>query len=111
MPKDCHGKSVSETQELFRSAATDELSRVTAVLDGDAVRREVEDTYSRLETAISDDTDEWKMLIPGKPVLGAFASGAGLSAARAKSLYITQAAAGSHEPFKEIVELFDAMSA
>jgi hypothetical protein len=110
MPKNCHGKSAAETQELFKAAAVEELNRVTGVLDGDAVRDEVEATYNKLAAAIDADSDDWKTLIPGKQVLAAFASHAGLSSARAKSLYIGQAARGDREPFKEIIELFDAMS-
>ncbi len=111
MPRDCHGKSVTETQDLFLTAASKELDRVTSALDGSTVRQEVEDTYTKLESAISTDSDDWKALIPGKQVLATFATHAGLSpVARAKSLYIAQAATSDQKPFEEIAMLFNAMS-
>jgi ABC-type cobalamin/Fe3+-siderophores transport system ATPase subunit len=110
MPKDCHGKSVEETQNLFLGAATGELDRVREVLDGDAVRQEVEDAYVKLETAISTDSDNWKALIPGKQVLATFARRAGLSPSRAKAMYVSAAEQSSRNPFEEIVTIFDAMT-
>lgn len=110
MPASIHGRSVEETLSLFQATATGELERVTAVLSGEAIRGEVQETFQRLQTAVSDDTEEWKSLIPGKQVLGTFASSAGLSPARAKTIYIAQAATAEHDPFQEIALVFDAMS-
>jgi hypothetical protein len=110
MPKDVHGKSSGDTQALFRAVAEAELGRVSAVLTGDEVRREVEETFTNLETAIERDSDEWKALIPGKQVLAVFAAQAHVSLPRAKALYIGQAAKSQRNPFQEIIELFDVMS-
>jgi len=110
MPKDVHGKSSADTQALFRSVAEDELGRVSAVLAEDVVRREVEETFTRLETALEQDSDEWKALIPGKRVLAVFAGQAHVSLPRAKALYIGQASKSEQNPFQEIIDLFDAMS-
>lgn len=60
---------------------------------------------------MSEDSDDWKALIPGKPVLARFAAVANLSLARAKSLYIDAVQRDGHAPFKEIEELFEEMSA
>jgi predicted ATPase len=111
MPKDCHGKTVAETQALFSTAAEGELERVKTVLESDSVSQEVEKTFEQLQKAIEVDSEEWKTLIPGKPVLATFASDAGLSPARAKSLYIDKAVTSGRQPFEEITTLFDAMSA
>jgi ABC-type lipoprotein export system ATPase subunit len=111
MPKECHNKSVAEATELFTEKASAELDRVKSVLDGDGVTKEVEDSFNRLEKAIEDDSDDWKALIPGKPVLAGFAKSAGLSPARAKTLYIAKALISETKPFAEIIEIFDAMSA
>lgn len=110
MPKDVHGKSSEETQALFKSAASAELHRVTTVLDGDEVRLEVERFFATLEVALEHDADEWKVLIPGKQVLAVFASQAGISLPRAKTLYIGQARENDQNPFQEVIDLFDAMS-
>jgi RecA/RadA recombinase len=74
MPKDIHGKSASETEERFKAAAEAELSRVSAALDGDAVKAEVVRLFEQLEKALDEDTDDWKALIPGKQVLATFAA-------------------------------------
>jgi hypothetical protein len=110
MPKDVHGKSSEETQALFKSAAETELSRVSSILEGDEVRREVEGVFTRLEAALEQDSDDWKALIPGKQVLAVFAGKAGISLPRAKTLYIGAGLEGEHNPFQEVIELFDAMS-
>lgn len=111
MPKGCHKKSLADTKNMFAITASNELDRVKAVLASDAVSQEVEDTFSKLEKAIADDSDDWKTLIPGKPVLAKFAASANLSPARAKTLYIDRASSSDSQPFKGIVELFDLMSA
>jgi ABC-type lipoprotein export system ATPase subunit len=111
MPKDCHDKTEPETQDLFSAKASAELERVTGILDSGVVQQEVETTFSELETAIAEDSDDWKALIPGKPVLGRFAATAGLSLARAKSLYIDVALRSNPSPFEEIQQLFEGMSA
>jgi hypothetical protein len=110
MPKDVHGKTSSDTQALLRTAAEAELDRVSAILAGDEVRREVEETFTKLETALERDSDEWKALIPGKQVLAVFAAQAQVSLPRAKALYVGQAATSEQSPFQEIIDLFDAMS-
>lgn len=110
MPKDVHDKSSVDTQTLFRSVAEAELGRVSEVLAGDEVRREVEETFTKLETALERDTDEWKALIPGKQVLAVFAGQAQVSLPRAKALYIGQAPKNQQNPFQEIIDLFNAMN-
>jgi len=110
MPKDIHGKSSSETQERFKAAAKDELARVSTVLDGDEVRAEVEALFAKLGSALEEDSDEWKILIPGKQVLATFAGRAKVSLPRAKALYIAQASKSEQNPFQEVIDLFDAIS-
>jgi ABC-type cobalamin/Fe3+-siderophores transport system ATPase subunit len=110
MPKGCNGKSVPETQDLLVARASHESQRVALALADDVVRREVETTFGRFESAVSADTEEWKEAIPGKSVLAAFAQRSQIPLARAKSLYIAEAARSDRQPFAEIVGLFDAMS-
>jgi AAA domain, putative AbiEii toxin, Type IV TA system len=111
MPKDIHGKSSPETQERFKAAAETELARVSAVLDGDEVGREVEALFTKLESALEQDSADWKVLVPGKQVLATFAGRAQVSLPRAKALYIAQAEQREESPFVEVIELFDQMSA
>jgi predicted ATPase len=111
MPKGCNGKSMAETQELLVARATVESQRVVSALEDDVIRREVEESFGQLDSAITDDSDLWQEAIPGKRVLAAFASRAGVSTPRAKSLYLAAAAKSEHKPFAEIIAQFDAMSA
>jgi len=78
--------------EIVDAGPEAELGRVSAVLTGEEVRQEVEETFTKLETALERDSDEWKALIPGKQVLAVFAAQAHVSLPRAKALYIGQAA-------------------
>lgn len=92
MPKGCDRKSMTQTQELLVTQATSESQRVASALEDDVIRREVEVSFGRLEKAITDDNEVWQEAIPGKQVLATFASRAGVSTPRAKSLYLAAAA-------------------
>lgn len=112
MAKDCHGKTLEQTQQLVIAQASQESDRVADVLDRDGVSRAVAEHYERLSQAIEDDSEDWKAMVPGKQVLSAFASQANLSAGRAKTMYIAATHAESpHQPFKEIQDIFAAFMA
>ena len=76
---------------------------MATALEDDVIRREVEESFGRLEKAITDDSDLWQETIRGKQVLATFASRAGVSPPRVKSLYLAAATESEHKPFAEIV--------
>lgn len=106
MPKDCHGKSQAEVQKLLLDEANREGSRLRDALDPSRVSQEVDTYYGRLEASLDADTDEWKTLIPGKPLLGRFASRAGFDPGRARTMYINAARRAAMDPFAEVREIF-----
>jgi hypothetical protein len=110
MPKGVHGKAMAEIQDLVAARAELEGRRVRSALDDGVVRAETEAVFLKLDQSIQSDTDDWKREIPAKPVLAKFASRASLSEARAKSLYISEAARSSRKPFAEIADIFDAIN-
>jgi len=111
MAKSCHGKTVEETQALVGSRAAEELERLGTVLDADAVNAKVATTYAELATAVANDDESWKALVPGKQILGTFAGRAQVKESRAKAMYLDAAAKSDRRPFEEIERLFDEFAA
>jgi hypothetical protein len=107
MPKACHGKSLDELYDLILARVGAETERVENVLDTGAVKETVTSVYERLSEAVANDTDSWKVDIPGRPLLGVFAGRANVGEARAKSLYLNAATSSDSDPFVEIVGIFD----
>lgn len=105
MPADCHGKDADQLTALIRNQASSETGRVAATLDPETIRANIEAYFEGLSRSLANDTDDWKALIPGKPLLGQFASKAGVPMARAKLLYINAAEAAGRTPFQEIFEI------
>ena len=106
MPKDCHGKTAAELRALFPTAIKaehDRLGDVLSIGDTDAL---IDEKYSLLQGSIDSDTDDWKKLIPGKPILAMFSSKAQLTPSRLKTLFVTAASATGSSPFGDIVAIF-----
>jgi energy-coupling factor transporter ATP-binding protein EcfA2 len=106
MARQSHGKSVTETQELVAMRARSEVARIAGVLDETQVREAVRELYDNISQGIEADDETWKSLVPGKPVLAAFASRAQVNRARAKAMYLSAAAESERRPFQEIEDTF-----
>ena len=106
MPSDSHAKSPDELGDLFSEAINSERQRLDTLLSPAVARSLVNEKYEALKSSIDRDTDDWKRLIPGKPILGVFSGKAQLSPARLKTLYISAAEAVSPSPFQEVLSLF-----
>ncbi len=106
MPKNCHNLTLQETQDAVIACASAEQLRVDSALDQGTVRQIVQRNYEAIEKAVSDDNDEWKSLVPGKPLLGTFAGKANLQLGRAKTIYIRAAAESPQQPFQDIFDIF-----
>jgi len=107
MPKDCHGKTLDEVKGLILSELSEDKLRIDNLLTESTVGASTIDYFNRLTKSLDDDTDEWKALIPGKPLLGRFASAAGINASRAKTMYINAAQDSGRQPFAEILDIFE----
>ena len=105
MPRDCHGRTLNDLQGLLVDRARSEASRISASIDTQAVAVRSKMVYEGLEASL--EGDEWKSQIPGKPLLGQFATAAGIQSVRAKNLYIRSALESSSSPFEEIVGIIE----
>ncbi|MFI7588349.1 AAA family ATPase [Spongisporangium articulatum] len=109
MPKNAHNKTVNETVSLILERAQNETARINDVLSDDKIQEHVARIYAQLERSL-DSGEEWKRLIPGKPILGRFASQVGLTLGRAKNLYVREATRSNLGIFDEILDIFDTFS-
>lgn len=107
MPSGCHAKTLDDLQTLIRVQVTGEKARMDNTLDPSAVESWVEAYFNRLSLSLQEDSEEWKNLIPGKPLFATFASKAGLNPSRAKTLYLNAALESEREPFSEIIDIFN----
>jgi ABC-type cobalamin/Fe3+-siderophores transport system ATPase subunit len=106
MPKECHGKTQAELEALVAAKAEAESIRVSTVLDRSVIQVEVGSYFSALAKSLDEDTEGWKSLIPGKPLLAQFSSRANIGSSRAKTMYINAAASSGRAPFEELFEIF-----
>jgi hypothetical protein len=95
----CHGKSVDELVGLIMTRVASERTRVEGALDVPSIDASVKVEYQRLLSSIEGDQDEWKLIIPGRPLLAQFAAKTGLDIARIKRLHLQQAIQSDAAPF------------
>lgn len=110
MPSDCHGKTGPEVAALLQARAETEMARIRSALDTSGIEVAALGRFNEITESLNSEGDEWKPLVPGKPVLGRFAGKAGVTTARAKALYLDAAASAAPDPFREILDIFDAFA-
>ncbi len=110
LPAGCNEKTLDQLQDLVQEQIAGELVRVQVELDAGKVRDIVADYFSRLVQSLEDDSEEWKALIPAKPLLARFASEAGLRAPQAKTLYLNVGLASDRAPFSDILSIFQSFA-
>ncbi len=106
MPKDCHGRSKEELLSLISGRATEERQRVTSIIDVGPINQAISQRFQALENSLTDGTDSWKRLIPGRPILKIFASQAKLDIGRLKTLYLRESEKEDFAIFGDIIEIF-----
>jgi hypothetical protein len=111
MPKDCHDKSLDELVELLLSRSHEELARITTAVDDSLISSLASTYHQDLVASLEADTEAWKVLIPGKPILRKFASAAGIHLGRLKNLYLAAAGEQAPSPFEEIEAIFSEFAA
>jgi hypothetical protein len=107
MPKNCHGTSADELVALIVTKSSAERERAVKVLGDDEVERLVRDEFERLTSLLDNDDPEWRVAMPGKPVLSAFAGRAGTKLGHAKTLYLNAAATHEPGPFEDLLTIFE----
>ncbi len=110
MPQGCHARSLDELQTLLQRKAAEELRRIGAAISERQLTRAIEERFRQLEQSLATDGEEWKRLIPGRPVLSVFANTAGLSVGRLKALYLREAEKDTFKVFEDSVAIFEYFS-
>lgn len=106
MPKDCFGKNREQLIQLVSDKTSVEKSRINASINADKVIAATNDAMSVIEKSLTEDSDEWKKLIPGKQLLNMFASKANINTGRLKLLYLKEAEKTTSSPFGDIIKIF-----
>ncbi len=106
MPKDCCGKNREQLIQLVSDKTSVEKSRINTSINADKVIAATNDAMSVIEKSLTEDSDEWKKLIPGKQLLNMFASKTNINTGRLKLLYLKEAEKTTSSPFGDIIKIF-----
>ncbi len=106
MPSDCTDKELPELLASFQACQSAELSRISTAMNPKAMAALVESEYRRAKATFDRDDDEWKRVLPGRPILNRFANAAGFDVGRLKRLYLGVAKDSEPDPFGEIRQIF-----
>lgn len=106
MPKGVHGIDLATLHGKFKDRRDKEEDRVRTVLDRAAVAKLIEDEHAKLTAALDAKGDEWRRIIPGRPILNALAAQTKMDLARLKRLYLRAAKSVDTNPFQEIKHIF-----
>lgn len=110
MPKQCQGLDVSSLVAAFETRRLEEKQRIETALDPVAINDSVVTEFQLLNSALDSEDEAWKRLLPGKPILKAFASRANIELALLKRLYIKCAKNHTRDPFATVRAIFDDFS-
>jgi hypothetical protein len=112
MPKGCDGKEIGALVELVRARAEQERLRMDKAVDLTEIQLFTERTMNRLNASLSDGTNLWKHIFPGRQIVTKFCSNkfADFDFGRFKTAYIKVASQRTPSPFKEIDEIFRSFS-
>jgi hypothetical protein len=106
MPKECRGLTEDELVAKLQSAISAEASRVETAMDSAQAEASARSAYAAIKRSLAEDTDEWKTLVPAKPLLGGFAGTAGVKIGHAKKLYVDAALVSESDVFKDVIQIF-----
>lgn len=110
MVKDCHGTNIDGLVENLMTRVGEEQSRIGSSVQPEEVEKYARSIAQKLQNSLDQDTDEWKLLIPGKQLLNIFANRAKLGSARLKTAYIKEAEKQSVSPFQEVIDIFSSFA-
>ena len=107
MPSNCHSKSREEVETLMLEKAQTEIDRVRQLLAKEGIQTNIAKIYEKLSLSIENDTEDWKNLIPGRPILHQFLNRANFDIARAKRLYLAEVERNEYQTFEDIIQVFE----
>ncbi len=106
MAKGCDQANLVELLKLLESKRDSEVSRCMSFLGQAEVEEVCRREHQTIDEALNRDHDDWKALIPGRPILKRFASDIMQDYATLKRLYIRAAKSVEPNPFREIEQIF-----
>lgn len=110
MPKAIHNVGVDALVREISERVKSERERFLSELDDNDIETMARGAFSRLERYLQDPSDDWKIEIPGKPILRKFAAASGLELGRFKTLYLATAERENLPVFQEIISVFKQFS-
>ncbi|MFZ3064094.1 MAG: ATP-binding protein [Nitrospirota bacterium] len=110
MAKDCHTMSIDDLVKQLVTRGVEEQGRIASSIQPGAVESYARTIAKKLQDSLDQDTDEWKALIPGRPLLNMFAGRAKLDSARLKTAYIREAEKKPVNPFQEVIDVFSSFA-
>jgi hypothetical protein len=105
MPKACNGKTAAELSGLITARSNEEGSRINRILEATTVSDYVSKIMENIETSLDNDTDVWKVSIPGRIILRKFCADAGIAYDHFTA-YINVAETMELNPFQPIIKIF-----
>ena len=88
------------------AGAQDECARVGAAISDADIAAVHADIVANMTRTLDASGDEWKTVLPGKPIFNSFANQSRLQASRLKQAYIRAALKREPSPFYDIIEIF-----
>jgi hypothetical protein len=110
MPDAVHEKTVDELVPLLLARIRSERSRISNAIEERDVEARIRASFADFEAAVSPGSERWKIILPGKPILGRFAGLTRLDLSRLKTMYIRAAEASAVPPFREIDDIFSSFA-
>jgi ABC-type cobalamin/Fe3+-siderophores transport system ATPase subunit len=104
--KGVEGMSLRDYTKQLEEPLLKEHKRISSVLSTEEIKKIIEQRWGALTQLVEEDKEDWKKLIPGRMICHKFASIAGLSPGRFKTMYINKAKEAGLTPFEEIVKIF-----
>jgi ABC-type cobalamin/Fe3+-siderophores transport system ATPase subunit len=100
------GMNLDDYTKQLEEPILKEHKRIGTILSTEEIKKAVEERWKVLARLIEEDKEDWKKLIPGRVICHKFASIAGISPGRFKTMYINTAKVAGLTPFDEIVNIF-----
>ncbi len=107
MPKGCDNKGKDELVGLIKGQSDIEIKRINTILKEAEITVLVGSIFDDLTKSLDDDTDDWKSLIPGRPLLNQFAAKARIPIGRLKKLFLREAEKCDPSPFADVINCFE----
>lgn len=110
MPSGVDTMTATQLIDAMTERALAEKDRV-AKIDRDAIKAQVDALHQKLHSSLDTAGDDaWKAIIPGRPLLGRFASAAKIDVGHLKTAYINNVRTERLATFSEIERIFDSFA-